>query len=53
MVDHELDLQLARRVVAGDSAAFDRLFDLAFSRLYRFVLLRVGRDPDAAQDLGQ
>ncbi len=53
MADHELDLQLARRVVAGDSAAFDRLFDLVFARLYRFVLLRIGGDADAAQDLCQ
>lgn len=53
MADHELDLQLARRVVAGDSAAFDLFFGRVFSRLYRFVLLRVGRDADTAQDLCQ
>lgn len=53
MAEHELDLQLARRVVGGDRAAFDRLFELVFARLYRFVLLRIGRDADAAQDLCQ
>jgi RNA polymerase sigma-70 factor, ECF subfamily len=53
MVQHDTDLALARRVVAGDRQAFDRLFDQVFARLYRFVLLRVGRDADAAQDICQ
>lgn len=53
MVQNEQDLALARRVVAGDRKAFDRLFELVFARLYRFVLLRVGRDVDSAQDLCQ
>ncbi len=53
MAQHEQDLALVRLVVAGDRRAFDRLFELVFARLYRFVLLRVGRDADVAQDLCQ
>jgi RNA polymerase sigma-70 factor (ECF subfamily) len=43
------DLQLAKRVLAGDEAAFERLFELYFPRLYRFALLRLdGNAADAA-----
>lgn len=53
MAEHARDLQLARRVLAGDRDAFDGFFRQHFPRLYRFVLLRVERDADAAQDLCQ
>ncbi len=53
MVSHAQDFDLARRVVAGDREAFDRLFEAMFARLYRFVLLRLDRDADAAQDICQ
>jgi RNA polymerase sigma-70 factor (ECF subfamily) len=50
---HTQDLQLARRVAAGDRAAFDAFFELVFPRLHRFVLLRTHRNEDATQDLCQ
>lgn len=50
---HAQDLDLARRIVRGDRAAFETLFEREFPRLYRFVLLRVRGDTDAAQDLCQ
>ena len=53
MAEHARDLALARRVVAGDRSAFDGFFKQHFPRLYRFVLLRVERDADTAQDLCQ
>ncbi len=53
MVQHPTDLETARRVLAGDRAAFDAFFESGFSRLYRFVLLRADRDVDVAQDICQ
>jgi RNA polymerase sigma-70 factor, ECF subfamily len=53
MVEHGEDLALARRVLGGDRSAFDGFFAEFFPRLYRFVLLRVGGDADAAQDVCQ
>lgn len=53
MVEHAQDLALARRVLAGDRAAFDGFFAEFFPRVYRFVLLRLGGDVDAAQDVCQ
>jgi RNA polymerase sigma-70 factor, ECF subfamily len=47
------DLDLARRVAAGDREAFDAFFGETFPRLYRFVLHRVQRNEDAAQDICQ
>jgi RNA polymerase sigma-70 factor, ECF subfamily len=47
------DLDLARRVAAGSREAFDTFFGETFPRLYRFVLHRVQRDEDAAQDVCQ
>jgi RNA polymerase sigma-70 factor (ECF subfamily) len=47
--EFDSDLQLAKRVLAGDEAAFERLFELYFPRLYRFALLRLdGNAADAA-----
>jgi len=49
----ESDLQIARRVLAGDEAAFEGLFDLYFPRLYRFALVRLGGNRDDARDAVQ
>ena len=53
MVTHPQDLQQARSIAAGDRLAFDAFFEAVFPRLYRFVLLRVQRNEDLAQDLCQ
>lgn len=47
------DRALARAMLAGDEAAFDRFFDLYFPGLYRFALTRVGGDHDAAEEAAQ
>lgn len=47
------DRQLARRVLAGDKAAFRRFFDENYGRLYRFALSRMGSDQVAAEDVVQ
>lgn len=46
------DLALARRLAAGDEAAFDAFFADYFPRLYRFARARLGTD-DAAEDVVQ
>jgi RNA polymerase sigma-70 factor (ECF subfamily) len=47
------DLAVARRILAGDEAAFRSLFDYAFPRLYRYALSRLDGDPEAARDVVQ
>jgi len=47
------DLDLARRVLAGDESAFEDFFGSYFSRLYRFARVRLGGDEDAAEDVVQ
>lgn len=47
------DLALARRIIRGDDAAFRRLFDAYFPRLYRFAMARLRGDHDAASDVVQ
>ena len=47
------DLALARRVLAGDEAAFNEFFDRYFPRLYRFTLPRVSGNEDAAEEIVQ
>jgi RNA polymerase sigma-70 factor (ECF subfamily) len=47
------DLALARRILRGDDAAFRRLFDAYFPRLYRFAMARLRGDHDAASDVVQ
>ncbi len=46
------DRALARRVLAGDEAAFDEFFEGHFPGLYRFAVARV-KDPELARDLAQ
>ena len=48
-----VDRAVARRILGGDEGAFKELFDRFFPRLYRFVLARVGNDPDTARDIVQ
>ncbi len=48
-----VDRAVARRILGGDEAAFQELFDRFFPRLYRFALARVGGDSEAAQDIVQ
>jgi RNA polymerase sigma-70 factor (ECF subfamily) len=47
------DLELARRLRAGDEAAFDAFFGEYFSRMYRFARTRLGGDEDAAEEVAQ
>ncbi len=46
------DRALARRILAGDEAAFDEFFEGHFPGLFRFASARV-RDPELARDLVQ
>lgn len=48
-----VDRAVARRILAGDEAAFRELFDRFFPRLYRFALARLDGDADAARDIVQ
>jgi RNA polymerase sigma-70 factor (ECF subfamily) len=47
------DLTLARRVLAGDEAAFEEFFDRYFPRLFRFALPRLGGHEDITEDVVQ
>lgn len=47
------DVALARRLLAGDEAAFDEFFAACFPRVYRFALARLGGDEDAADEITQ
>jgi RNA polymerase sigma-70 factor (ECF subfamily) len=49
---HEEDLDLAQRVAARDRRAAEAFFDNYFSRLFRFVSLRVD-DPAICEDIVQ
>jgi len=49
---HEEDLDLAQRVAARDRRAAEAFFDSYFSRLYRFVSLRVD-EPASCEDIVQ
>jgi RNA polymerase sigma-70 factor (ECF subfamily) len=47
------DLTLARRLLAGDEAAFEVFFADYFPRLFRFALVRLGGDVDAAEEVAE
>jgi RNA polymerase sigma-70 factor, ECF subfamily len=49
----ETDLDLVRRMIRGDQAAFERFFDATYPALYRFALPRLDFDRDAAADVAQ
>jgi len=53
MAEHPQDLELAKRLAAGDEAEFARFFDHYYPRLYRFALARLRGDRDAADELAQ
>jgi RNA polymerase sigma-70 factor (ECF subfamily) len=47
------DATLARRVLGGDEAAFEELFDRYFPRLFRFALPRLDGHEDIAEEVVQ
>lgn len=47
------DLDLVRRVLAGDESASESFFDEYFPRLYRFARIRLGDDDQAAEEVVQ
>jgi RNA polymerase sigma-70 factor (ECF subfamily) len=47
------DKKLVEQLLAGNERAFDRFFDDNFARLYRFALIRLSDDPDAAREVAQ
>lgn len=47
------DLDLVRRLKAGDEPAFDEFFVDYFPRVYRFARARLGGDEDAAEEVVQ
>ena len=50
--DRARDRELVDRVLSGDPLAFSQIYDDNFTRVYAFVLKRVG-DPAEAEDLAQ
>ena len=50
--DRARDRELVDRVLSGDPLAFSQIYDDYFTRVYAFVLKRVG-DPAEAEDLAQ
>ena len=51
MSSHDLDL--TRRLLAGEEAGFDAFFAEYFPRVYRFARIRLGGDEDAAEEVAQ
>jgi RNA polymerase sigma-70 factor (ECF subfamily) len=47
------DKHLAERMLKGDQRAFDEFFRGYFDRLFRFALVRMNHDRDAAEDVVQ
>ncbi len=47
------DIELVRRMLAGEEAAFERFFEAAYPVLYRFALARLAFDRDAAAEVAQ
>jgi RNA polymerase sigma-70 factor (ECF subfamily) len=47
------DKRLVKQLLAGHPRAFDRFFDENFARIYRFALVRLSDDPDAAREIAQ
>ena len=48
-----LELAVVRKILRGDQAAFRRLFDEYFPRLYRFALARLSGDAEEAGEIVQ
>lgn len=47
------DRKLVKKLLSGDELAFEGFFEDNFARLYRFALVRLSDDPDAARDIAQ
>jgi RNA polymerase sigma-70 factor (ECF subfamily) len=47
------DKKLVKQLLAGNEQVFDRFFRDNFSRLYRFALVRLSDDPEAAREVAQ
>jgi len=47
------DRSLVERMLSGSEEAFVEFFDGHFPRLYRFALVRLNQDPDAAEEVVQ
>jgi RNA polymerase sigma-70 factor (ECF subfamily) len=47
------DVTLVRELLAGREAAFDEFFAIYFPRLYRFAVIRLGGNGDAAEEIVQ
>jgi RNA polymerase sigma-70 factor (ECF subfamily) len=47
------DRKLVKKLLSGDEVAFEGFFEDNFARLYRFALVRLSDDPDAARDIAQ
>jgi RNA polymerase sigma-70 factor (ECF subfamily) len=47
------DRKLVKKLLGGDEHAFEGFFEDNFARLYRFALVRLSDDPDAARDIAQ
>jgi RNA polymerase sigma-70 factor (ECF subfamily) len=47
------DKRTAERILAGDERAFEAFFDDHFARLYRFAIVRLDDDPEAAREVAQ
>ena len=49
----ETDLDLVRRLTAGDESAFEEFFAWYFPRVYRFARARLAGNADAAEEIAQ
>lgn len=47
------DKRLVKKLLSGDERAFDGFFEDNYARLYRFALVRLSDDPDAAREIAQ
>ena len=47
------DRRLVKRLLKGDEQAFEAFFDDYFPRLYRFALVRMSHQADAAEEVAQ
>jgi RNA polymerase sigma-70 factor (ECF subfamily) len=47
------DLELARRLTAGDEPAFEEFFAAYFPRVFRFARVRLAGNDDAAEEIAQ
>lgn len=47
------DLKLAKRVLDGDTGAFDAFFEMYYPRVYRFALTRLDSDVNLADETAQ